>query len=434
MLRGGSSFTLVTREGELGGRELEGRVGSRMEELRRNGLRRGSLCPLLSTANVEGVLDLLACWRLEAVPAPINPLLPAREMEAARTHLGAVPENSGQDPGPSRWPGGPPVAMVRTSGTSGIPRYLSLSRRNVTASVKAGSERLGLTSSDTWLASLSPAHVGGLMVVARAWLLGCRLAVTGSSAAPSVSEIGRALDGDPGPVTHLSLVPTQLSRLLDLSGGDPPSALRLVLVGGARTPGALVDRCIERGWPIALTYGMTETTSQAATATPEEVRRKPGAVGRPIAGVEIAISPGGEILVKGDVLAARTDAGGWFRTGDLGRLDEDGDLWITGRRSDRIISGGATIEAGDVENVLAEHPAVAEACVIGLPDELWGDKVCACVVPVEGEFDLAELDEWTRTRLAPSHRPRLWHLRASLPLNAGGKVDRSVLAREMRPG
>ena len=121
------------------------------------------------------------------------------------------------------------------------------------------------------------------------------------------------------------------------------------------------------------------------------------------------------------------DADGWYATGDLGHLDEEGHLWVTGRRSERIISGGVTVDPREVEAVLRAHPAVVDVCVVGLPDAEWGEKLAAAVVPVEGAFDLEEVDAWSRERLGPPRRPRRWLLLNELPLNANGKVDRATV-------
>jgi len=239
-------------------------------------------------------------------------------------------------------------------------------------------------------------------------------------------------------VTHASLVPTQLLRLLEARDDRPaPPTFRCALVGGAHAPPQLVARALDAGWPLALTYGMTEMTSQVATAPPDLVRRKPGAVGAPLEGVELRIAGDGEILVRGATLArglmgptrALTDDAGWYHTGDLGRLDEEGHLWVTGRCSDRIVSGGVTVDPREVEAVLRAHPAVVDVCVVGLPDAEWGEKVVAAVVPVEGAFDLEDVDGWSRARLGAPRRPRRWLLVDALPLNANGKVDRGEVRR-----
>jgi O-succinylbenzoic acid--CoA ligase len=187
---------------------------------------------------------------------------------------------------------------------------------------------------------------------------------------------------------------------------------------------------------------MTEMSSQVATAPPDLVRAKPGTVGPPIRGVEVRIGDADEIVARGPTLAPGrvggavplVDEDGWYRTGDLGRLDEEGHLWITGRRSARIVTGGVTVDPEEVEEMLRGHPAVVDACVVGLDDPEWGERLAATLVPVEGELDLEDVDRYARERLAPPKRPRRWLLVDSLPLGANGKVDRAAVKKGFADG
>jgi O-succinylbenzoic acid--CoA ligase len=244
------------------------------------------------------------------------------------------------------------------------------------------------------------------------------------------------------PVTHASFVPTQLLRMLDHRPSRPPTSFRCALIGGAHAPPDLVARALDAGWPISLTYGMTEMASQVATATPRQVRAKPGTVGSPLDGVELRTDERGQLLVRGATRAvgyvgsdeAMADADGWYRTGDLGYIDEAGDVWVTGRRIDRIVSGGVTVDAIEVEGVLRAHPSVVDACVVGVQDAEWGEVVGAVVVPVEGAFDLDALDVALRESLSAAKRPRLWWVASELPLNANGKVERARVRSLLEDG
>ena len=391
----------------------------------------GAIVPLTVDADYTGVIELLALWRIGATPAPLSPALTAPERATAvRTLSAARPDAQ---------------AILWTSGTAGRPRGVALSYPALQANARASQERLGLTARDGWLASLSPAHVGGLVLITRALLIGCRVLLAGRF---DVARAWQTMSGGALPPTHVSLVPTQLLRILDEAGdGPPPETLRCVLVGGAATPRDLLTRALAAGWPVALTYGLTEATSQVATSPPHATRAKPGSVGRPLRGVEVRIAPDGEILVRGDTLAsayvgegveALVDAEGWHHTGDIGRMDEDGDLWIVGRRVDRIVSGGVTVDAVEVEEALRSHPDVADACVVGVPDPTWGDLVAAWIEPVGGQLDLDALDEHLRARLAAAKLPRRYHVAPGLPRNANGKVERlrvrEALGRAGTPG
>jgi O-succinylbenzoic acid--CoA ligase len=399
--------------------DLERAVDARAEELRR-AHDSGAVVPGVIDADAAGVIELLALWRIGATPAPLNRLLTKTERVAAATTL-----RTGADA----------QAVLWTSGTAGRPRGVALSYGALEASAAASRERLGLSADDAWLASLSPAHVGGLALITRALLIGCRLIVSGRFDAPRTWNGIFGGDGPHARPTHVSVVPTQLLRLLDVAGPTPPPrTLRCVLVGGAGTPGPLLERALAAGWPVALTYGLTEATSQVATSPPAATRAKPGSVGKPLRGVEVRIARDGEMLVRGTTLASGyvgesqaplVDSEGWHHTGDFGRLDDDGDLWVIGRRIDRIVSGGVTVDAVEVEEALRSHPAVADACVVGVPDPTWGERVVAWIEPAGGGLDLDDLDAFVRARLAAPKLPRHYHVERSLPQNANGKVDRA---------
>ncbi len=326
--------------------------------------------------------------------------------------------------------------ILWTSGTVGAARGVELSFENLRANAMAVGGRLDLGPDDVWLASLSTAHVGGVALVTRALMMGSAVFAAGPFDVEAASKVmGR-------PVTHASLVPTQLLRILDHRPSRPPPPFRCALIGGAHAPPDLVARAVEARWPISLTYGMTEMTSQVATATPSQVRAKPGTVGGPLDGVELRTDERGQLLVRGATLAvgylgsddAMADADGWYRTGDLGHIDEAGDVWVTGRRIDRIVSGGVTVDAIEVEGVLRLHPSVADACVVGVHDAEWGEVVAAAVVPAEGAFDLDALDLALRERLSAAKRPRIWWVASEFPLNANGKVDRGRVRSLLEDG
>jgi O-succinylbenzoic acid--CoA ligase len=280
-----------------------------------------------------------------------------------------------------------------------------------------------------------------------AWSVPLRAAAAGATVALAgprfdAASVARAL-GELA-VTHLSLVPAMLHGLL-AAGARPPGSLRAVLLGGAATPPDLTERALAAGWPIALTYGLTEAGSQVTTATPAEVRAGDRSAGVPLTGVEVRIRPPGDagegsdgapapgrIEVRGDTLfrgyvgEAARPPGAWFATGDLGRLDEEGRLEVTGRLRDRIVSGGANIDPAQVEAVLAAHPEVGEAAVVGVPDGRWG-QVVAAVVAGEDPGLPARLDPWCRERLSGPRVPRRWEMMDRLPRTATGKVDRARL-------
>lgn len=411
--------------------ELEAEAEGWARRLRAAGAGPGGRVALQFAPGLDGLAALHGAFRTGALVAPLHPALTAPERAAALDALRpAVVVDDGGVHGAAgtAGAGAPPAgaaAVLWTSGTSGRPRGVLISERGLRANTEAARRRLGLTPEDCWYASLSPAHVGGLVLLVRAAILGCRLRLPNPSAPP---DLVAALET--GGVTHASLVPTMLRRVLEAWGGrPPPPTLRCLLIGGAATPPELVRQALTAGLPLALTYGMTEATSQVATAPPEEVAADPTSVGRPLEGVQVRIAAEGALQLRGPTISPGlldgtplVDAEGWFDTGDRATVGADGRLRIVGRRSDRIVSGGVTVDAREVEAVLLSHPAISEACVVGLPDEQWGEQVAALVV---GTPDPAALDDWLRARLSPAKRPRRFRSVAALPLNRNGKVDRA---------
>ena len=384
-----------------------------------------------------------AGWVAEVLPVPRFGEMVIRRPASADPNAGwddGVGARPGHPRGVSRLAGG---AILATSGTGGVPRYVVHDGRSLRANAEAANERLGFGPEGRWLATLAWAHVGGLAVPLRAEATG---ATVGLASPPfDAAAVARALAELE--ITHLSLVPAMLHGLLD-AGARPPGSLRAVLLGGAATPPSLRDRALEAGWPIALTYGLTEAGSQVATATPREVRAGDSSCGRPLRGVEVRIRPRenrlgspatgpprdrvGHIQVRGPTLfrgyvgAPEQSSDAWFSTGDLGHLDSDGRLHVTGRLLDRIVSAGANVDPVQVEAVLAAHPEVREAAVIGLPDDRWGQVVAAVVVGKDRGL-VARLDPWCRRRLSSARVPRRWEVVERLPRTATGKVDRPRL-------
>lgn len=425
--------------------ELDASVGRMARRLAPLGAGPGSTVALVAHPNASSIQAVWAVPRTGAVLAPLNPRLGAVSMERALDMIGPdlilstqddvhdaaldadwvttlddLPKPADATPELPPKPG--PFALLWTSGTSRDASAVPIHSSALDASARASVARLGLTEADRWYASLSLGHVGGLALVHRAAHVGCTLLVRGRF---SSEVLGELIDRDA--LTHASVVPTMLRRLLEVRGGEPvPSTLRCLLVGGAAAGATLVTEVLEMGYPIALTYGLTEACSQVATAPPDLVVEKPGTVGPPMDGLEVRILEDGELCVRGDTVApGAADGEGWLATGDLGWLDGDGHLWISGRISDRIVTGGATVDPRSVEAVLEGLPGVASAAVTGVPDEDWGEMVVALIVAdPEVEEDLDTLMARARERLSASELPRRVEFTDTLPVNVNGKIDR----------
>jgi O-succinylbenzoic acid--CoA ligase len=335
------------------------------------------------------------------------------------------------------------LAVLYTSGTSGRAKGACLSWNNFFASASATKDRLGEVVHQRWLACMPLFHVGGLSILIRSVLFGGAVRLQSRFDATAVSD---ALDG--GDIAGVSLVPTMLSRLLAHRGKrTAPLGLRVLLLGGAAAAPELITRALAAGYPVCPTYGLTEATSQVATAAPPSAGAAATSPMLPVTGTELRIvaagrdvPPGtpGEILVCGPTVmrgylhdpdaTARALRDGWLHTGDIGCLDARGGLQVFDRRDDLVVSGGENVYPAEVEAVLLEHPAVEDAGVAGVADTDLGARVVAWVVVAPGAtVDAAELQVHCRERLAGFKQPREFRFVDELPRNAAGKLQRRRL-------
>ena len=339
------------------------------------------------------------------------------------------------------------ATILYTSGTSGSAKPVRLTWANYEASALASALNLGVHQDDDWLCCLPMYHVGGLAIAMRTLVYGTRMTLLEKFDEAAV--LAALHDG----ATLVSLVPTMLVRLAEHVGSVTALAaelrdtkLRAVLLGGGPTDPAVIAEGIMAGLPLYQTYGMTETASQIATVPPDRAAEKIGSAGYPLWGAEIMIrdeagSPvdgdaPGIVWVRGPMVSSgylerpainrEVFAGGWFRTGDRGQLDEDGFLWIEGRHDDLIISGGENVSPHEVERVLRAHPQIADLAVFGVSDSRWGERVSAAIV-TRGPVSPEELDAFSREHLGPHQRPRSWVVVDEIPRTPTGKVRRQWL-------
>jgi len=362
------------------------------------------------------VVALHACLLRGAVAVPVDARLGEEERaarEAACAHVVREPLAAGSRPA-ARDPAvthdlSAPAIVVHTSGSTGAGTPVELTYANWLWSALGSSVALGHPRDERWLCALPLSHVGGLSVLLRAAIGATTVVLHERFDTDSVlAELMRA-----GGATAVSLVPTTLARLLD-AGLRAPPALRAALTGGAPIPPALLERARAAGVPAVATYGLTEACSQVATD------------GAPLFCTRVRVE-GGEILVRGPTVAPGTvDTDGWLHTGDLGRLDEDGRLTVTGRAGDTIVTGGENVAPAEVEAVLERHPAVAEAAVHGRPDAQWGEAVVATVV-LRDPASEADLLAHARAHLAAFAVPKAVAVVDALPRTPSGKLRRSAL-------
>lgn len=391
-----------------------------------------------SAAYVDLVIDLLAAG---VFPVPLDPRLTAAERAGILEDVdpALVVESWEQAPAvprgdTDRLPLGRPMHV--TSGTTGRPKAVwsgVLTAAQAEALLAEERDLWGFRADDVNLV-LSPLyHSAPLRFGMGTLLAGGRMVVPGPFDPATVTA---AIEAERP--TTMFCVPTHLQRLFahwDEAGVPDLSSFRLVAHAGAPCPVAVKERLVEL-FPDGSTwefYGSTE--GQFTACRSEEWRQRPGTVGRARPGRELSLDDDGTIWCRVPEHArfeyfrdpAKTAAawrGDEFTVGDLGRLDEDGYLFLDGRRVDLIISGGVNVYPLEVENALREHPGVEDVAVYGVPDDDWGQRVCAAVVGTAGE---AELAAYARERLSPPKRPKTWRFLDDLPRTLTGKVQRDRL-------
>jgi fatty-acyl-CoA synthase len=333
------------------------------------------------------------------------------------------------------------LAIFYTSGTTGLPKGAMLTHKNIFWTNLNMVLALDIVREERSLVVLPLFHVGGWNVNTLAvWWKGGRVVLE-----PSF-EPDRVLDLiDRGCITSIMGVPTIYQRLADHPRFDDTdfSSLRLCICGGAPLSVSLIERWHERDVPFTQGYGLTEAAPNCLFLPPEDAVAKAGAAGRPYFFVDVEVfdqddepvgpAGTGEIVVRGPSVMKgywrrpeETRAalrGGWLRTGDVGRIDEDGYIYVVDRVKDIYISGGENVYPAEVEKVLVGHPSVAEVAIIAVADRDWGEVGRAVVVFKEGRSTTqAELTNWLEGRLARFKLPRTYVFVDALPRNATGKL------------
>jgi acyl-CoA synthetase (AMP-forming)/AMP-acid ligase II len=352
------------------------------------------------------------------------------------------------------------AVLLYTSGTTAAPKAAVLRHRHLAAYVVETVEFAGAGPDEAVLVSVPPYHVAGLANLLSNLYAGRRVVYLSQfDATEWVAAVRREA------ITNAMVVPTMLARICDALEDDSAGlpTLRALSYGGARTPSTVLERAMQLLPDAAFTnaYGLTETSSTIAVLGPDDHRAardgdavaiaRLGSAGRVLPGVEVEVrdplgeplptGEPGEIWVRGEQVSgeyagreAPLDAEGWFPTRDRGWLDGEGYLFIEGRSDDTIIRGGENIAPAEIEEVLLQHPGIAQCAVVGVPDDEWGQRIAAVVVPRTGvTLDAAEVQEFARRSLRGSKTPEIVSFVDALPFTETGKLLRRVVQADLLP-
>lgn len=402
-------------------------IATMVDRLRGDGIETNQRVAIIADNSIEYIITLMALLHLGAVACPISTRLPSvtvenmlRSIDCQNVIASAeyvfdsrfirwlsmfdTDGFKGMDSPLDELSLEQDATILFTSGTAAIPKAVLHTFGNHYYSALGSNLNIALKPADRWLLSLPLYHVGGLGIVFRCLLAGATVVIP-----PAKQNLADTIDEFS--ITHLSLVPTQLQALLDQAPPEASlNAIKGVLVGGGHVPTRLVEKAVAAGLPIHTTYGSTEMTSQVTTTGPDESPEKLSTCGKVLKYRQLKISDEGEILVKGEtlfkgyvtssVVQSPCDSDGWYATGDLGEIDSDGYLTVTGRKDNMFISGGENIYPEEIESAMRLLDGVEDAIVVPIDDARFGQRPVAFVrMSKTATFYPEKLTEELRARL-----------------------------------
>ncbi len=436
--------------------ELDALVAAVAQRLRRAGIKPGEHIGLFMANDWRMIALILGILRAGAVACPLSTRLPRDAVLAQLNELAAhrliafldkakgglkgietlspdalLKQPEAASPGGFNMNLNDPAVILFTSGSSGRPRPAVLTYGNLFYNAHGANTNMKLSSQDRWLLNLPLYHVSGLGVMMRCLLAGAAVVI------PEGDESTQAAMMRYQP-THVSLVPTQLASLLHETQGHPFECIKAYLIGGAACSSSIAETARLRGWPVYLTYGMTEAGSQISTMPPDAPpSKRTSTSGKVLRHREVAISNEGEIMVRGSCvfpgywvsgtgLEDARDRDGWFNTGDRGAFDEDGFLMVRGRKDFMLISGGENIQPEEIEVVMAELDGIEQVTVVAVDHPRYGQRPVAFARAPE-----IKAVEWMRVlekKLANFKVPDAIYPWPEELETSSGKVDRRWLA------
>jgi O-succinylbenzoic acid--CoA ligase len=451
--------------------ELRKEVLNRASNFKSQNICSGENVGILSKNDSDFVIDIYALWQLSAVPVPINTRLNESDIEEQLTiadcnslivndafvekvnsknrrilnfNVNYIDKNfTGRDDLKLT----DPAVIIFTSGSTSKSKGIILSFNSLFNSAINSNQLLRYTHSDRWLASLPFYHIGGFSIITRSLLLGIPLIVPDSLSMEHIIESQNKFRP-----TFISLVSAQLKKIVD-EKIKPNQEMKNCLIGGGFSDLEVIRLAYDLGWPVNVVYGSTETSSFVTALLKDEIDFKQNSVGRAIPTNQIKIFDEdgnelkpfeiGEVAVQSSALMSGylNDAetkqiikNGFYYTGDIGYLDEDGYLFLEGRKNFVISTGGENINPSEVEKILLQHPLIQEAAVFPLRDQKWGEIISAVVVLKDKEAKISsdDIKTFLKERLTGYKIPKKIFFEDQLPKTELGKIEKDKLINRYR--
>ena len=443
------NFSIIWGTRQIRNPQLSLYVTSAVKQLKGMGIKAGDRIATCDENTVEHVVLLLALWQIKAVASPISPRWPEKAITSYVSKINArhlfrsaeikriICFDARQQLEAEKYKDlelEQELTIIATSGSSGESKAAVHTWGNHFYSAQGSHEIIPLTSADRWLLFLPLYHVSGIAITVRCLLAGAGLVIAADDNVMAAIQRGK--------VTHVSMVSTQLQRFLDdEKNWTVLRSLKCILLGGSAIPQSLIDRAVKVGLNIYLSYGLTEMSSQVATG---RVAADGHSSIKVLPYRQISISAEGEILVKGEVLFKGYVAGAklqlplnkdfWFPTGDMGQLNQEGGLTVTGRRDNMFISGGENIHPEEIEKTLLSIKGIEQAIIVPQEDKEFGQRPIAFI-----KFTTEPIDEASLIHSLQAVLPRFKIPVAFLPwpqhlMAQGLKISRKEFLKDLFRG
>jgi len=447
--------------------ELRKKVLSTSGYLKKQNISAGDRVGIIGQNDVDFVINILALWQISAVPVPLNnrsteteikeqlllancsSLLVQKEFyekvkSSSKKNINYpfIADDDNSFSRRDKLDVNDAAVIIFTSGSTNISKGIILSFNSLYNSALGSNQLLRYTRSDRWLASLPFYHIGGFSIITRSLLFGIPLIIPDSL---STEDLKEALNNHQP--TFISLVAAQLKKLVD-ENISPNPELKNCLIGGGFSDIEIIRKAYNLGWPVNIVYGSTETSSFVTALLKDEIIFKPNSVGRAVPTNKILITDNeenelkpfeiGEIVVQSNALmSGYVNEGetkgviknGIYHTGDIGYLDEDGYLFIEGRKNFLISTGGENVNPMEIEKALLEHPFIEEASVFPIKDKEWGEIITAAIVLKSKSVQLSydELKIFLQERISSFKIPKKIFFEDQLPKTELGKIEKDKL-------